>query len=114
MTSPQAVDLQRVSEKLRRGARLSPDDLRLPKIDQGRLLNSLHVPADAGPYAAQIEAILRRIPDNWGRMISCEKGWYPLIVELDGKLSALDPDHQIHQVKQTSKTSIRSAWRWTT
>jgi hypothetical protein len=36
-------------------------------IDWDMLINALHVPPDAGPYAPALERILRRIPDGWGR-----------------------------------------------
>ena len=63
-------------------------------------LNALHMPKDAGEYAVALEAIMRRIPDGWGRWISCDAGWYPIIVELDRDLAALDPDYELHQVKE--------------
>ncbi len=57
-------------------------------------------PDDAGEYAEALVAILRRIPDEWGRWISCGSGWYPLIAELDEQLRALLPNYVIHQVKE--------------
>jgi predicted RNA-binding Zn-ribbon protein involved in translation (DUF1610 family) len=84
----------------RSGVPLSADDLRLPELDHDRLFNALHVPDDAGPYAAALEGILRRIPDGWGRWVDCDRGWYPLIVELDRKLTALDPGYIVYQIKQ--------------
>lgn len=36
-------------------------------IDPQKHRNALHIPADAGPHAAAIETILRRVPDGWGR-----------------------------------------------
>jgi hypothetical protein len=72
-----------------------PDD-----IDQDTLLNALHVPPDAGPYAQALEGILRRIPDGWGRWISHDAGWYPIVATLDERLAALDPDYVVHQVKE--------------
>lgn len=44
--------------------------------------------------------ILDRIPRGWGKWISLDAGWYPLIVDLNSKLAALDPDYEIHQVKE--------------
>lgn len=70
---------------------MSEEDLHLPDLDTVRLLNALHVPSDAGACDEDLERILRRIPDGWGRWIGCDKGWYPLIVELDRQLAALDP-----------------------
>lgn len=63
-------------------------------------LNALNIPDDAGEYAAALEAILRRIPDGWGRWISCGPGWYPILCELDSDLAQLDPNYVIHQVKE--------------
>jgi len=69
-------------------------------IDRDTMLNALHVPADAGPLAAALETILRRIPDGWGRWIGHDAGWYPIVVALDQRLSAIDPDYVLHQVKE--------------
>ena len=62
--------------------------------------DSLHVPEDAGEYVAQLTAILRRIPEGWGRWIRCDAGWYPMICELDHELAQLDPNYEVHQVKE--------------
>lgn len=64
------------------------------------MLDTIHIPEDAGAYADDIRKILSRIPPRWGRWISCAKGWYPLIIELDGKLAEIFPDYQLHQVKE--------------
>lgn len=63
-------------------------------------LDAMHVPQDAGEYEEDLVKILKRIPDGWGRWISCDKGWYPLITELDKALVELDPNYTIHQVKE--------------
>lgn len=70
------------------------------EVDMARVLNAIHVPKDAGVRAAGLEKILRRIPDGWGRWVSCSSGWYGLLVELDEKLRVLDPDYGLHQVKE--------------
>jgi hypothetical protein len=49
---------------------------------------------------AAIAAILQRIPETWGRVIRCEKGWYPLIISLDSELAAIYPDYELQQVKE--------------
>ncbi len=49
-------------------------------IDPERLRNVLHVPSDAGAHAREIEAILQRIPDGWGRWLNVDAGWYPLVI----------------------------------
>jgi len=64
------------------------------------LLNSEWLPEDAGEHADGLLKIIRRIPENWGRWISCGSGWYPLLVELDEKLAQIEPDYEIHQVKE--------------
>lgn len=69
-------------------------------VDYQRLLNAVHVPEDAGEYAEALRSILLRIPDGWGRWISCDRGWYPLLVELDEQLRALLPNYVLHQVKE--------------
>lgn len=61
---------------------------------------ALDVPEDAGDHRAALTSILRRIPDGWGRWISCDAGWYSLIVDLDHDLAAIDPDYALHQCKQ--------------
>ena len=65
-----------------------------------QVLNSLHVPEDAGEWADGLERILRRIPDGWGRWIDVGKGWYPIIVALDAHLATIDPGYAVHQVKE--------------
>lgn len=43
---------------------------------------------------------MRRIPDGWGRWISCDAGWYPLIVDLDAAMAAIWPTYVVQQVKE--------------
>lgn len=69
-------------------------------VDLTRVLDALHVPADAGALAPALERILRRIPDGWGRWISCGPGWYPILARLDAQLAAIDPDYVVHQAKE--------------
>lgn len=64
------------------------------------ILNTIHVPQDAGDHAEDLRRILARIPENWGRWISCASGWYPLVIELDQKLAEIAPDYTLHQVKE--------------
>jgi hypothetical protein len=68
-------------------------------IDPQKRRNALHIPADAGSYAAALETILRRIPDGWGRWISIDAGWYPLVIATDHRLTKLDPDYVVQQIK---------------
>lgn len=78
-------------------------------LDTAKVLNAVHVPEDAGEHAADLEQILRRIPDGWGRWIGCDAGWYPLLVELDRQIAALLPEYEIHQVKEKYGT-LRFYW----
>lgn len=69
-------------------------------VDRDTMLNALHIPADAGPFAPALETILCRIPDGWGRWISHDAGWYPIVVALDQRLAAIDPEYVVHQIKE--------------
>ena len=62
----------------------------------------IRVPKDAGEYAADLEAILRRIPRGWCHSIDCGPGWYPLLSRLAKKLAEVDPDGliEVYQVKE--------------
>ena len=62
--------------------------------------DSFHVPPDAGEYTDGLVAIMIRIPDGWGRWIRCDKGWYPIIVDVDRRIADLDPNYVVHQVKE--------------
>lgn len=73
-------------------------------IDRDTLINAVHIPLDAGPYAPALQRILRRIPDGWGRWISHDAGWYPIVVTLDERLATIDPDYVVHQVKEKFDT----------
>lgn len=64
------------------------------------LLNTTFMPTDAGEYTDGIMAILRRIPDGWGRAVRVSRGWYPIIVDLDTRLATIDPEYKVWQVKQ--------------
>lgn len=74
--------------------------LRQTPLDHERFLNAIHPPRDAGEYTEALVGIMRRIPDGWGRWIECDRGWFPLITDLDAKLAALCPDYTLHQVKE--------------
>jgi predicted nucleic acid-binding Zn ribbon protein len=63
-------------------------------------LNQHHLPENAGEYAEGLSKIMDRIPDGWGRWISHGKGWYKLVCDTDEMLSFIDPDYEIHQVKE--------------
>ena len=82
------------------GAATSAMTQQASQLDPQVFLNSLHVPEDAGQYEEGLRKILARIPDGWGRFISCSAGWYPIIVELDEKIAEVYPDYEVHQVKE--------------
>lgn len=64
-------------------------------------LNAIHLPKDVPEDLIEsILEILNRIPRGWGRWISLDSGWYPLIIDLNKKLAELDPDYEAHQVKE--------------
>lgn len=60
----------------------------------------LDIPEDAGKYRDALTTVLLRIPDGWSRSISCGPGWYPMIAELHLKLSRVDVDYDVLQVKE--------------
>lgn len=63
--------------------------------------DSPHMPNDVPDHLlADMADILARIPRGWGKWISCDAGWYPLIADLNRKLAALDPDYEVHQCKE--------------
>lgn len=70
------------------------------RLDLDAMRDKIHVPDDAGEYEDALRAIMMRIPDGWGRWISCSRGWYPIIIELDEALAAIDPGYEVHQVKE--------------
>ncbi len=69
-------------------------------LDGRQFADALEIPEDAGEYAEALRRMLVRIPDGWGRWIRCERGWYPLLAELDADLAALLPRYEIYQVKE--------------
>lgn len=64
-------------------------------------LDDLYLPEDVDEDMKQdfIE-ILQKIPDGWGRWITCDKGWYKLVIDTHKKLKYIDPDYEIHQIKE--------------
>lgn len=79
------------------------------KIDPEVLINSTHIPEDAGDYEEELKDILHRIPDGWGRWIGVSRGWYKLIVDTDKKLTELFPNYRVFQVKEKFGT-LRYYW----
>ncbi|WP_234713704.1 MULTISPECIES: hypothetical protein [Mycolicibacterium] len=70
------------------------------QLDREALLNKIHMPDDAGEYEDALRRIMMRIPDGWGRWISCPRGWYPIVIDFDRSLAEIDPDYELHQVKE--------------
>lgn len=69
-------------------------------LDHEAFLNARHLPPDAGEHAEDLLRILGRIADGWGRWISCDAGWYPIICRLDREIASIIPEYQINQVKE--------------
>jgi len=69
-------------------------------MDLQEMLNSIHVPEDAGEFEEGLRRIMVRIPDGWGRWISCDKGWYKLLTDLDAELMRIVPGYEVHQAKE--------------
>lgn len=44
--------------------------------------------------------IIDRIPVNWGKYIGTGKGWDSIIIKLDEELAKIDPNYEVHQVKE--------------
>lgn len=74
-----------------------------------RMLNALRVPDDAGQYEPALRSLLARIPDGWGRWIGCGPGWYPILARLEERLHQIDPDYEVHQIKEKFGT-LRFYW----
>lgn len=68
-----------------------------------------HLPEDAGEYADDLRDILDRIPIGWGKWISCDKGWYKIVVETHNRLKFMWPNYEIHQIKEKFGT-LRFYW----
>lgn len=62
--------------------------------------DSVHTPQDAGIYEQDLQEILKRIPDGWGRWISCDKGWFKLLAETNDLMKYMHPNYEIYQVKE--------------
>ncbi len=83
--------------------------IRQVPIDPQRMLDALRVPDDAGEYEMALRTLLARIPDGWGRWIDCGPGWYPILARLEERLGQIDPDYQVHQIKENFGT-LRFYW----
>lgn len=70
------------------------------QVDRQALLNKIHMPRDSEGFEDGLRAIMMRIPDGWGRWISCSRGWYPIIIQLDRTLAAIDAAYEVRQCKE--------------
>lgn len=85
------------------------ESIRQVPIDRQRMLNAIRVPSNAGEYEPALRSLLARIPDGWGRWIECGPGWYPILARLDERLRQIDPDYEVHQIKEKYGT-LRFYW----
>jgi len=69
-------------------------------IDTDEMLRSLHVPDGAGDHEGALRRLLLRIPEGWGRWISCSSGWFDLLARAERDLAALCPTFSVHQIKE--------------
>jgi hypothetical protein len=47
-----------------------------------------------------LQHIIDRIPAQWGKWIQVAPGWHRIVLDLDDALSKLDPNYEVHQVKE--------------
>ena len=47
----------------------------------------------------RMKPVLDRIPEEWGKYLP-GPGWDQILLDLDAKLSAIDPNYLIHQAKE--------------
>lgn len=52
------------------------------------------------PTRSDLQHILDRIPDHWGKYLDIGPGWYQLVLDLDRDIAKLAPDYVLHQVKE--------------
>lgn len=66
-----------------------------------KFLNTPHMPYNVPEeLVPDILDVLNRIPPGWGKWLSLDSGWYSIIVQLNKELTELDPDYEVHQVKE--------------
>jgi hypothetical protein len=69
-------------------------------MDLDEIINSVHVPEDAGEHEQALLRLLLRIPDGWGRWISCSSGWFALLARAERELADVCPTFAVHQIKE--------------
>ena len=48
----------------------------------------------------RLHLVVSRIADGYEKYVSCDKGWWPIIEQLDLRLAEIDPSYVIYQVKE--------------
>ena len=69
-------------------------------VDLDEVVNAVHVPDDAGEHGEALRRLLLRVPDGWGRWISCSSGWYALLARAECELADACPTFTAHQIKE--------------
>lgn len=69
-------------------------------IDHAEIVGAVHVPNDAGEHEHALLRLLLRIPDGWGRWISCSSGWFGLLARVERELAEVCPTFAAHQIKE--------------
>jgi hypothetical protein len=69
-------------------------------IELAEMVDAVHVPADAGEHEQALLRFLLRIPDGWGRWISCSSGWFALLGRAERELAEACPTFAVHQIKE--------------
>jgi hypothetical protein len=70
------------------------------RLDMAEMLDSVHPPDGAGEHEGALRRLMMRIPDRWGRWISCGPGWFGLLARAEAELAELCPTFEVHQVKE--------------
>lgn len=69
-------------------------------MDLAEIVNAVHVPDDAGEHGEALRRLLLRIPEGWGRWISCCSGWYALLARAERELAGVCPTFTAQQIKE--------------
>lgn len=72
-------------------------------------LNAPAAPNDGDKWSRPLLQLVRRMPRGVIRSVDCGPGWYPLLVNLDAKMSELDPHYTLEQVKD-KYAELRFYW----
>lgn len=69
-------------------------------MDLHEIVDAMHVPDDAGEHEQALLRLLLRIPDGWGRWISCSSGWFALLARAERELADVCPTFVVHKIKE--------------